>query len=232
MTANNSTRWSARATASTRLNSFTKTGRKTACPVSTAFVEGGRSCLLKKLACLVLSLSFTLIQANCGTLLFLWDRSPGAVIYRLYRITDNSTSLTSTVTNGTATVETDTTVQSKWFVKAINTQGSESLPSMVFTYIPGQPPTNLAPTAPTNLGLQLVGPKRLDLVWSSDPTAVTEVERSENGSVFVRVAETAPGTMHWSDNGIWKKNRYAYRLRSRNANGLSPYSITVTFSPQ
>ena len=115
----------------------------------------------------------------------------------------------------------------------INSQGSEGFPSAVFNYVTGatNPPPSV-PAAPTGLGLQLVGPKRLDLVWSSDRTAVTEVERSENGGAFVRIAETAPGTMHWSDNGIWKKNRYGYRCRSRNANGLSPYSNVVVFSPQ
>jgi len=120
----------------------------------------------------------------------------------------------------------------RFFVTALNAQGSESLPSNLFDYVPGTVPTNQAPAAPTGVGLQLIGAKRIDVSWQSDPTAVTEVERSENGGAFVRVAETAPGVMHWSDNGVWKKNRYGYRLRSRNANGLSPYSNVVVFSPQ
>lgn len=193
-----------------------------------------RGCHLRWLAILAASLSLCPTQASSGTLWLLWDKSASAASYRVYQTNAGTISLTlsgltatQAAVNGVAT-----NVPSQWFVTALNGQGAESRPSNVLTYTPGQTPVPVPPTAPTQLTGQFVTAKRIDVAWVSDRSAVTEVERSVNAGPFVRIGEAPPGTMHFSDNGAWKKDRQSYRLRCRNTAGASPYSATFTVPPQ
>lgn len=175
------------------------------------------------------------LSLGCGTgvastLTLVWERSAGAQGYRVWQATASGPFLVaSTVTSTTATAQ--ATEASRFFVTAFN-GGGESAPSNVVSYTPGQTPPPTVPLAPTGLSGQFVGPKRIDVAWTSDATASIEVERSVNGGAWTRVSTVAPGTLHWSDLNVWKKDRHAYRVRSVNAAGASPYSSTITLPPQ
>jgi len=88
------------------------------------------------------------------------------------------------------------------------------------TPIPGPPPT------PSGLRATQVQAKRYDLGWSSLLTAVTEVERSILPGPFQRIETVAAGTQHTTTQ-VKPSVDYAFRVRSVNSAGASPYSNTV-----
>lgn len=172
------------------------------------------------------------MELRSGTLYLAWDKAAGASSYRLYQIVAGSMSLTlSGLTATQAAVNgVDTNATSQWAVTGVSAQG-EGAPSKVFTYTPGQTPPPQPPAAPTGLSGQFLQSKRIDLEWHGDATASTEVERSVDGGAWTWQTTVAPGTMHWSDTAVWKKERNAYRVRSRNAAGASGYSNVITLPP-
>jgi fibronectin type 3 domain-containing protein len=169
------------------------------------------------------------------TITLQWDASQGASNYRVYASEGTSGFSVRINTSSTnAIVSVITNFSTRFYVTALSTTG-ESDPSNIVTVAPtgtttNPPPANLPPIAPSQLRASLVTPHRIDIVWTSDLTAATEVERAYENAPFSKVATVPAGTLHWSDNGIFKKNTYLYRVRSVNQFGVSPYSNNVIFS--
>lgn len=90
------------------------------------------------------------------------------------------------------------------------------------------PPLTPLP-APTNLRAVQITGRRYDLSWQNDITASTLIERSVESAPFERVANVAPGTLHYSTQ-IEKRRLYVFRAQSAKASVLSPYSNSLIIS--
>lgn len=101
-------------------------------------------------------------------------------------------------------------------------------PDATFT-VTATPPPLQPPRQPTGLRVVQVQGRRFDIGWSSDTTARTQVERSIESAPFAMIASVNPGTMHLSTQ-IDRRQTYAFRVRSLNSGGFSPYSDTVTLT--
>lgn len=100
-------------------------------------------------------------------------------------------------------------------------------PQAPFTVVP-PPVTPLPPLAPTNLRVVKISSTRLDLSWNSDLTAITKMERSIDASPFDEI-ETLPAGVQHTSVSFSKRRSYAFRCRSLNSMGSSPYSNLAYF---
>lgn len=80
------------------------------------------------------------------------------------------------------------------------------------------------PVTPTNLRATTITASRVDLVWESGLALATAVERSDNGSAFLRLATVPAGTLHYSNTSLRKNHAYVFRVGWV---GYSGYSNTV-----
>ena len=178
-------------------------------------------------SCLLwLALSLGCGTADGSTVTLVWEPSGGATAYRVWSAVGTSGFVPSPtpVTATSATVPGDTAA--RFFVTALNSQGSESLPSSVLTYTPGatNPPPSV-PAAPTGLTAQRINGNRVDATWTTSPAYESHVELSLNGGAFSEVAVVARGTMHTSLQ-VQKKASYALRVRAFDGLQFSGYSGT------
>ena len=122
---------------------------------------------------------------------------------------------------------------------ALGALGCVSLLSGCKAYSTG--PTNLTPTAPTNLVATVVSNSQINLTW----TASTEAGGSISGYLVERCQGTGcsnfaqiatPTSTSYNDTGLTASTAYSYRVRAADAAGnLSSYSSTAggtTLAPQ
>jgi len=83
------------------------------------------------------------------------------------------------------------------------------------------------PEAPTGLAATLDGGGALKLTWASSAT-LFEVYRAPGGSeAFQKIADSTNGATSFIDTTVASTTAYRYRVKAKNAGGLSPDSNTV-----
>ena len=182
----------------------------------------------------VMVCSLVLCQAQTVTLA--WDAVAEATGYKLYQSLAGgpwNIAITATTTSAAVPVLTNST---RYYVISWNSAGESAPSNLVTNTLSLPPPTNPPPAAlpatPIDLHANLVQGHRLDVSWSSDPAASTEVWRAMEGSSYRLMATVPPGTMHYSDTSFQKRKAYIYYVRSCNAAGCSPASNTLVYSNQ
>jgi len=86
----------------------------------------------------------------------------------------------------------------------------------------------VAVAAPTGLAATAVSTSRIDVSWT-DVAGETgyQVERSQDGTNWSRVASLAANTTRLQNTGLAANTQYYYRVRATSASGNSPYSESV-----
>jgi len=97
------------------------------------------------------------------------------------------------------------------------------------TFTVSTTPPQVPPAAPTNLRAVKINDTRLEISWDSSLLASHELERNEQNAGFKLRAALAPGNLHYSDS-IRRRRDYQYRIRARNASGVSPYSSVISYN--
>jgi hypothetical protein len=113
-----------------------------------------------------------------------------------------------------------------WFrVRAFNAAG-ESLASNTADATT----LGAAPVAPSALTATAVAKNRINLAWTDNASNESgfEVERSENGTNFTRVATLGVNATSYAHTGLKANRTYYYRVRAVNATGPSAYSNTAS----
>lgn len=88
------------------------------------------------------------------------------------------------------------------------------------------------PKAPSNLVATAFSPTQINLTWTDNSTDETgfELEISEDGKVFVKLADLAKDIVAAQSTGLKASTVYWYRVRSKNLSGNSVYSNIATVS--
>lgn len=89
-----------------------------------------------------------------------------------------------------------------------------------------KPPLVTIPDAPAALTASAASGSRIDLKWTdaADDETAFELERSLNGTTFIKIADIRFNTVAYADTGLLPRTRYWYRILSKNTAGRSPYS--------
>lgn len=106
-------------------------------------------------------------------------------------------------------------------VRAFNDAGSSGYTNVAdATTNPGPP------AAPGNLSATTVSDSQLNLNWTdnSGNESGFEIERSQDGTNFSKIAEVGGNTTSYSSDGLNANTQYWYRIRAKNNGGNSAYS--------
>ncbi|QRQ99650.1 fibronectin type III domain-containing protein [Dyadobacter sandarakinus] len=89
-----------------------------------------------------------------------------------------------------------------------------------------QPPLITIPKAPDVLTATAASGTRINLAWSDNASDETgfELERSLNGTNFIKIADLPANTEAFADTGLVPVTRYWYRILAKNTAGKSAYS--------
>jgi hypothetical protein len=95
------------------------------------------------------------------------------------------------------------------------------------------PPSTVAPPAPSGLLAQALNPGQIRLVWLDNSSGSAqedhfEIERSADGASFVPWATTAENQSSYVDGGLTAGDTFHYRVRAVNGLGASDYSNVAT----
>jgi titin len=84
----------------------------------------------------------------------------------------------------------------------------------------------VAPNAPSSLTATAVSISQINLKWSDNANNETgyQVERSQNGTSFTKIADLATNVTTYQNTGLAPATEYYYRVRAVNAVGASAYS--------
>lgn len=93
-----------------------------------------------------------------------------------------------------------------------------------------KPPVVTIPKAPSTLAATAFSGTRINLSWTDNATDETgfELERSLNGTSFVKIADIAANTTAIADTGLASTTKYWYRILAKNTAGKSAYSNIAT----
>jgi hypothetical protein len=157
------------------------------------------------------------------------DASANEDGFRVERSTDGTTfGAIATVGAGTTSYQATGLAAGTtyWFrVRAFNAAG-DSLASNTAsaTTLPAPP------AAPSGLTAIAVARNRINLAWVDNAGNETgfEVERSENGTTFARIATLGANATSYASTGLKANRTYYYRVRATNAAGPSGYSNTAS----
>jgi titin len=92
------------------------------------------------------------------------------------------------------------------------------------------------PKEPTGLTALAVSPNQITLAWldaSLDETGF-ELEQSTDGTKFTKIADVGANTLIYQKTALTASTKYWYRIRAKNASGVSAYSnvaIATTLPP-
>lgn len=114
-------------------------------------------------------------------------------------------------------------------VRATNSAGASAYSNLATASTPAAP-TAPPPAAPTALTATAVSASQIDLAWTdaSDNETGFEVERSNDGTTFVRMTTTAANTTRLADTGLSAATTFHYRVRAVNTAGASPYTAVAS----
>jgi transcriptional regulator CtsR len=89
-------------------------------------------------------------------------------------------------------------------------------------------------SAPTNLSASASSSSQINLTWSDNATFESgyQVERSNDGSNFSKIADLGANTTNYANTGLAASTKYYYRVRAVSAAGASGYSRTVEATTQ
>ena len=92
----------------------------------------------------------------------------------------------------------------------------------------------VAPIAPSSLTAVAISTSQIDLKWADNANNETgyQVERSQNGTTFTKVADLAANAVAYQSTGLAPATDYYYRVRAVNAVGASGYSNTGSAKTQ
>ncbi|KAA6431450.1 T9SS type A sorting domain-containing protein [Dyadobacter flavalbus] len=116
-----------------------------------------------------------------------------------------------------------------WYrVRAKNASGFSAYSNIVSAVT--KPPVITIPKAPANLAVTTVTGKEINLKWTDNATDETgfELERSLNGTAFIKIADIAANATAYADTGLASTTKYWYRLLAKNTAGKSAYSNVVS----
>ncbi len=87
----------------------------------------------------------------------------------------------------------------------------------------------IAPDAPAKLGATTASTSRINLTGLDNSTNETgfEIERSTNGTTFVKIADVAANVTTYGNTGLAQDTKYYYRVRAVNSIGASGYTNTA-----
>lgn len=88
------------------------------------------------------------------------------------------------------------------------------------------------PKAPTTLAAVAVSPTQITLTWLDTSTDETgfELEQSADGAKFTKLADLPANAVTYPHTSLTPATKYWYRIRSKNASGVSAYSNTATIT--
>lgn len=106
-------------------------------------------------------------------------------------------------------------------VSAFNEVGSSGYTNVADATTNANPPA-----APGNLAVTTVSESQLDLNWTdnSGNESGFEIERSQDGANFSKIADVGANATSYSSNGLSSNTQYWYRVRAKNNGGNSGYS--------
>ena len=89
-----------------------------------------------------------------------------------------------------------------------------------------QAPPVTIPRPPSNLTSAASSSSQINLVWTDNASDETgfEIERSNDGTNFAKIADVGANTTTYSNTGLTASTRYWYRLRAINSAGASSYT--------
>ncbi|MBO9614828.1 MAG: fibronectin type III domain-containing protein [Dyadobacter sp.] len=92
----------------------------------------------------------------------------------------------------------------------------------------------VVPGAPSGLTATAVSVSQIDLKWAdnADNESGYQVERSQNGTTFTKIAEIAANATTYQSTGLAPATNYSYRVRAVNAVGASAYSNIASAKTQ
>ncbi|SDD76259.1 Por secretion system C-terminal sorting domain-containing protein [Dyadobacter soli] len=117
-----------------------------------------------------------------------------------------------------------------WYrVRAKNASGASAWSSLA-----NATTFQVPPDAPSNLTATAVSTSQIDLKWAdnADNESGYQVERSQNGTTFTKIADLAANITTYKNTTLAAATEYFYRVRAVNAAGASAYSNTGSAKTQ
>lgn len=159
------------------------------------------------------------VWSHTSTVTLAWSPSPDSDVtgYRLFRSLGNAPFEPVKQVTGLSTQATASdTSSTRFYVKAL--RGTvEAVPSNIVTI---NPPT--VQSAPAITSVQRISTTRVDLGWTMQEPATSQVWRATEGAEWRLMATLTPGNLHWNDTSAHRRRSYSYRV-CNNA-GCSPAS--------
>ncbi len=112
-----------------------------------------------------------------------------------------------------------------WYrLRAINSAGASSYTNIADATTQAPPVT--IPRPPSNLTATASSSSQINLAWTDNASDETgfEIERSNDGTNFAKIADVGANTTTYSNTGLTASTRYWYRLRAINSAGASSYT--------
>lgn len=117
-----------------------------------------------------------------------------------------------------------------WYrVRAKNASGASA-----YSNVANATTLQVVPNAPSGLLATAVSTSEIDLKWADNAANETgyQVERSQNGTTFSKIADLAANVTAYRNTGLATATEYFYRVRALNAVGASAYSNTGSAKTQ
>ncbi|MDR6806241.1 titin [Dyadobacter sp. BE34] len=117
-----------------------------------------------------------------------------------------------------------------WYrVLAKNTAGKSG-----YSNIANATTQDVAPNPPSGLTAVAVSASQIDLKWvdNANNESGYQVERSQNGAAFTKIADLPANVTGYQSTGLAAATSYSYRVRAVNAVGASAYSNTGSAKTQ
>ena len=153
------------------------------------------------------------------------DGSGNETGFAIERGTDgvNFSQIATVAANVTQYNNTGLSASTRYFyrVRAFNDVGSSGYTNVADATTNANPPA-----APGNLSVTTVSESELNLNWTdnSGNESGFEIERSQDGTNFLKIADVGANAASYSSNGLNPNTQYWYRVRAKNNGGNSGYS--------
>lgn len=153
------------------------------------------------------------------------DGSNNETGFEIERSTDNVnfTKIAATTANITQYVNSGLAAETRYYyrVRAINAVGPSGYTNVANAITNPSPPTT-----PGNLTATTASASQINLNWADHSNNETgfELERSQDGINFSKIADAAANTTSFASSGLNPNTQYWYRIRAKNNGGTSGYS--------
>ncbi|GLU51483.1 fibronectin type III domain-containing protein [Dyadobacter frigoris] len=156
------------------------------------------------------------------------DGSNNETGFEIERSTDNVNfvKIATTAANISQYVNSGLAAETRYYykVRAVNAVGSSGYTNVADAITNPDPPT-----VPVNLTATAASENQINLNWADNSNNETgfELERSQDGTNFSKIADAAANTTSYSSSGLSPNTQYWYRIRAKNNGGTSGYSNTA-----